>query len=109
MRFARWLKIPVSPIAGPAHWSFVMNKPVESLPAEKLEYLKRRTVICAVNPAIDALRTYYPQSAEPLKITRLYEEGAFVPDQMAIFTYSGSFAALRSEEHTSELQSRVDL
>ncbi|HEX9572171.1 MAG TPA: hypothetical protein VF969_07935, partial [Burkholderiales bacterium] len=99
-----------------------MNKPVESLPAEKLEYLKRRTdkyftksrqivekfgdrsvtygvflrrgVICAVNPAIDTLRTYYPESAEPLKITRLYEEGAFVPDQMAIFTYTGSFAAL---------------
>src|SRR6266567_1605813 len=101
---------------------FAMNKPVESLPKEKLEYLKRRTdkyftksreiverfgdrsvtygvflrrgVICAVNPAIDALRTYYPESAEPLKITRLYEEGAFVPDQMAIFTYTGSFAAL---------------
>src|SRR6266702_1151715 len=99
-----------------------MNKPVESLPAEKLEYLKRRTdkyftksrqivekfgdrsvtygvflrrgVICAVNPAIDTLRTYYPESAEPLKITRLYEEGAFVPDQMAIFSYTGSFAAL---------------
>src|SRR6266568_3525411 len=44
--------------------------------------------------AIDTLRTYYPGSAEPLKITRLYEEGAFVPDQMAIFTYTGSFAAL---------------
>src|SRR6266702_351023 len=101
---------------------FAMNKPVESLPKEKLEYLKRRTdkyftksreiverfgdrtvtygvflrrgVICAVNPAIDTLRTYYPGSAEPLKITRLYEEGAFVPDQMAIFTYTGSFAAL---------------
>src|SRR5437879_6799694 len=99
-----------------------MNKPVESLPAEKLEYLKRRSekyctksrqiierfgdrgvtygvflrrgVICAVNPAIDALRTYYPESAQPLKITRLYEEGAFVPDQMAIFTYTGSFSAL---------------
>jgi len=98
-----------------------MNKLVESLPAEKLEYLKRRTdkyftksrriiekfgdrtvtygvflrrgVICAVNPAIDALRTYY-SAAEPLKITRLYEEGAFVPDQMALFTYTGSFAAL---------------
>src|SRR5216117_3831208 len=64
-----------------------MNKPVESLPAEKLEYLKRRTdkyfsksrqivekfgdrtvtygvflrrgVICAVNPAICVLRSYY--------------------------------------------------
>ena len=99
-----------------------MNKPVESLPAEKLEYLKRRTdkyftksrsiidkfgdrtvsygvflrrgVICAVNPAIDVLRTYYSAKAEPLKITRLYEEGAFVPDQKAVFTYTGSFAAL---------------
>src|SRR5690349_22541949 len=99
-----------------------MNKPVESLPAERLEYLKRRTdkyftksrsivekfgdrtvtygvflrrgVICAVNPAIDILRTHYPVTAAPLKITRLYEEGAFVPDQKAIFTYTGSFAAL---------------
>jgi len=99
-----------------------MNKPVESLPAEKLEYLKRRTdkyftktrqivekfgdrivtygiflrrgVICAVNPAIDVLRTYYPVNADPLKITRLYEEGAFVPDQKALFTYTGSFTAL---------------
>src|SRR6266581_324737 len=99
-----------------------MNKPVESLPAEKLEYLKRRTdkyfsksrqivekfgdrtvtygvflrrgVICAVNPAIDVLRSYYSTKAEPLRITRLYEEGAFVPDQKALFTYTGSFAAL---------------
>jgi nicotinate phosphoribosyltransferase len=99
-----------------------MNKPVESLPAEKLEYLKRRTdkyftksrqiiekfgdrtvtygvflrrgVICAVNPAIDVLRSYYSAKAEPLRITRLYEEGAFVPDQKALFTYTGSFAAL---------------
>ncbi|HMH19509.1 MAG TPA: hypothetical protein VK572_15335 [Burkholderiales bacterium] len=99
-----------------------MNKPVESLPAEKLEYLKRRTdkyfsksrqivekfgdrsvtygvflrrgVICAVDPAIDMLRQYYSTRAEPLKITRLYEEGAFVPDQKPIFTYTGSFAAL---------------
>src|SRR6266571_4212100 len=99
-----------------------MNKPVESLPAEKLEYLKRRTdkyfsksrqivekfgdrtvtygvflrrgVICAVNPAIDVLRGYYSAKTEPLRITRLYEEGAFVPDQKAIFTYTGSFAAL---------------
>src|SRR5438552_2884924 len=99
-----------------------MNKPVESLPAEKLEYLRRRTdkyfsksrqivekfgdrtvtygvflhrgVICAVNPAIDVLRSYYSAKAEPLRITRLYEEGAFVPDQKALFTYTGSFAAL---------------
>src|SRR3979490_2843593 len=99
-----------------------MNKPVESLPAEKLEYLKRRTdkyfsksrqivekfgdrtvtygvflrrgVICAVNPAIDVLRSYYSEKAEPLRITRLYEEGAFVPDQKALFTYTGAFAAL---------------
>jgi nicotinate phosphoribosyltransferase len=99
-----------------------MNKPVESSSAEKLEYLKRRTdkyftksrqiierfgdravtygvflhrgVICAVNPAIDVLRTYYPPKADPVKITRLYEEGAFVPDQKALFTYTGSFAAL---------------
>ncbi len=99
-----------------------MNKPVESLPADRLEYLKRRTdkyfsksrqivekfgdrtvtygvflrrgVICAVNPAIDVLRSYYSAKAEPLRITRLYEEGAFVPDQKALFTYTGSFAAL---------------
>src|SRR5258705_6828702 len=99
-----------------------MNKPVESLPAEKLEYLKRRTdkyftksreiiekfgdrtvtygvflrrgVICAVNPAIDVLRSYYSAKAEPLRITRLYEEGAFVPDQKALFTFTGSFASL---------------
>src|SRR5450631_3355259 len=99
-----------------------MNKSVESLPAEKLEYLRRRTdkyftksrqilekfgdrsvtygvflrrsVICAVNPAIDLLRQYYSAQAEPLKITRPYEEGAFVPDQKPIFTYTGSFAAL---------------
>src|SRR4030081_2790972 len=99
-----------------------MNKPVESLPAEKLEYLKRRTdkyfsksrqivekfgdrsvtygvflrrgVICAIDPAIDLLRQYYSARAEALKITRLYEEGPFVPDQKPIFTYTGSFAAL---------------
>jgi nicotinate phosphoribosyltransferase len=103
-----------------------MNKPVESLPAEKRDYLLRRTdkyftqsrqiiekfgdrtvtygvflrrgIICAVNPAIDVLRQYYParieNAAEPLKITRLYEEGAFVPDQKPLFTYTGSFAAL---------------
>jgi nicotinate phosphoribosyltransferase len=99
-----------------------MNKPVESLPADKRQFLRARTdkyftksrevvekfgdttvtygvflrhgVICAVNPAIDLLRQYYPETAEPLRITRLYEEGAFVPDQKPIFTYTGSFAAL---------------
>jgi len=57
----------------------------------------RRGVICAVNPAIDVLRRHYPvvdASAPELKITRLYEEGAFVPDQKPLFTYTGSFAAL---------------
>ncbi len=54
----------------------------------------RRSVICAVNPAIEVLRQHYPAHAEPLKITRLYEEGAFVPDQKPIFLYTGSFAAL---------------
>ncbi len=99
-----------------------MNKPVDSLPADKVRYLRERTdkyfsktreiierfgdrivtygiflrrgVICAVNPAIQILRQYYPQDAVPLKITRLYEEGAFVPHQKPIFTYAGSFAAL---------------
>src|SRR6266568_696203 len=75
---------------------FAMNKIVERFGDRTVTYgaFLRRGVICAVNPAIDTLRTYYPGSAEPLKITRLYEEGAFVPDQMAIFTYTGSFAAL---------------
>ena len=54
----------------------------------------RRSVICAVNPAIEVLRQHYPAHATPLKITRLYEEGAFVPDQKPIFLYTGSFAAL---------------
>src|SRR5205814_142966 len=54
----------------------------------------RRGVICAVNPAIEMLRQYYPAHSMPLKITRLYEEGAFVPDQKPLFTYTGSFAAL---------------
>ena len=54
----------------------------------------RRRVICAVNPAIELLREYYPAEASPLKITRLYEEGAFVPDQKPIFAYTGSFANL---------------
>ncbi len=99
-----------------------MNKPAEPLPEDKAEFLHSRTdkyftksrqiverfgdrtvtygvflrhgVICAVNPAIELLRQYYPASAEPLKITRLYEEGAFVPDQKPLFTYTGSFAAL---------------
>jgi nicotinate phosphoribosyltransferase len=51
-------------------------------------------VICAINPAIELLREYYPGDATPLKITRLYEEGAFVPDQKPMFTYTGSFANL---------------
>src|SRR5580765_7350198 len=99
-----------------------MNKPIETRSGDTREYVLSRTdkyftksrqiiekfgdrtvtygvfmrrgVICAVNPAIDALRTYYSTKAEPLKITRLYEEGAFVPDQKAVFTYTGSFAAL---------------
>jgi len=62
----------------------------------------RRGVICAVNPAIDVLRKYYPAAggtaAIPLKITRLYEEGAFIPDQKPLFTYTGSFAALAELE-----------
>jgi nicotinate phosphoribosyltransferase len=53
----------------------------------------RRRVICAVNPAIDLLRERYV-SETPLTVTRLYEEGAFVPDQKPMFLYSGSFAAL---------------
>lgn len=107
-----------------------MNKPVEALSADKQEYVRTRTdkyfsktremvekfgdkavtygiflrrgVICAVNPAIDVLRQYYPtrsdSAAIPLKITRLYEEGAFVPDQKPLFTYTGSFAALAELE-----------
>ena len=106
-----------------------MNKPLESLPEEKQQYLRRRTdkyfsktreiverfgdktvsygvfmrrgVLCAVNPAIEILRQYYPASqraAAPLKITRLCEEGAFVPDQKPLFTYTGSFAALAELE-----------
>ena len=61
----------------------------------------RRGTVCAVNPALEILREYYPQDAVPLKITRLYEEGAFVPDQKPIFTYTGSFAAL------VELETRI--
>lgn len=107
-----------------------MNKPLESLAADKQQYVRERTdkyfsktreivekfgdktvtygvflrrgVICAVNPAIDVLRQYYPAAGEssaiPLKINRLYEEGAFVPDQKPLFTYTGSFAALAELE-----------
>jgi len=99
-----------------------MPKPLEIVPAKKAEYVRTRTdkyftksreivekfgdrtvtygvfmrrrVICAINPAIEALREYYPADAEPLKITRLYEEGAFVPDGKPLFTYTGSFAGL---------------
>ena len=99
-----------------------MNKPVESLTGDKLAYLRTRTdkyftksreivekfgdsnvtygvflrggVICAVNPAIEVLRRFYPAGGEPLKISRLYEEGAFVPDHQPLFLYSGSLAAL---------------
>ena len=99
-----------------------MNKPAETLSADKVSYLRERTdkyfsksreiiekfgdrtvtygvflrhgVICAVNPAIEVLRQYYPRDAAPLKITRLYEEGALVPDQKPMFTYTGSYAAL---------------
>jgi nicotinate phosphoribosyltransferase len=99
-----------------------MQKPLEILPAKRTEYVRARTdkyfsksreivekfgdktvtygvfmrrrIICAVNPAIEALREYYPAEAPPLKITRLYEEGAFVPDQKPIFLYTGSLANL---------------
>ena len=54
----------------------------------------RRRVVCAVEPALALLREHYPPAAAPLKITRLYEEGAFVSDQKPMFTYSGSLAAL---------------
>jgi nicotinate phosphoribosyltransferase len=99
-----------------------MNKPIETRSGDTREYVLSRTdkyftksrqiiekfgdrtvtygvfmrrgVICAVNPAIDVLRQHYPQQAPELRITRLYEEGAFVPDQKPLFTYTGSFAAL---------------
>lgn len=54
----------------------------------------RRRVICAIQPAIDVLHSYYTSTSIPLQVNRLYEEGAFVPDTKALFTYSGSFAAL---------------
>ena len=56
-------------------------------------FLRRRT-ICAINPAIEVLHECYPADSTPLRITRLYEEGAFVPDEKPMFTYTGSFAAL---------------
>ena len=99
-----------------------MNKPLETLETAKREHVlartdkyftksrqivekfgdktvtygvfMRRRVICAVNPAIELLREHYAADAPTLKITRLYEEGAFVPDQKPIFLYTGSFAAL---------------
>jgi nicotinate phosphoribosyltransferase len=54
----------------------------------------RRRVICAVQPALDLLRDNYASPTIPLKVNRLYEEGAFVSDTKPLFTYSGSFAAL---------------
>jgi nicotinate phosphoribosyltransferase len=100
-----------------------MNKPLEIMPANKAQYVRARTdkyfsnsravverfgdqtvtygvfmrrrVICAVNHAIELLREYYPAEATaPLKITRFYEEGAFIPDQKPMFAYSGSLASL---------------
>ncbi|MCZ7563061.1 MAG: hypothetical protein M5U08_03965 [Burkholderiales bacterium] len=99
-----------------------MQKPLEIVPAKKADFVRSRTdkyftksrqiverfgdrtvtygvfmrrrVVCAINPAIEALREYYPADAVPLAVTRNYEEGAFVPDQKAIFTYCGSYANL---------------
>jgi nicotinate phosphoribosyltransferase len=99
-----------------------MQKPLEIVPAKKAEYVRTRTdkyftksrdvvekfgdktvtygvfmrrrVICAINPAIECLREYYAAGATPLKITRAYEEGAFVPDGKPLLTYTGSFAGL---------------
>lgn len=99
-----------------------MNKPIETVGDPKREYVRgrtdkyftksrevvekfgdrdvtygvfmRRRTICAINPAIETLRECYPTDAPPLRITRLYEEGAFVPDEKPMFTYAGSFAAL---------------
>jgi len=99
-----------------------MQKPLEIVPAKKAEYVRTRTdryfsksrevvakfgdktasygvfmrrrVMCAINPAIECLREYYPADATPLKITRAYEEGAFVPDGKPLFTYTGSLANL---------------
>lgn len=63
----------------------------------------RRRVLCAVQPAVDFLEQHYPSTGTPLRIDRLYEEGAAVPDQKPLFTYCGSFAAL-SELETLILQ-----
>jgi nicotinate phosphoribosyltransferase len=99
-----------------------MQKPLEIVPAKKAEFVRTRTdkyfskssaivekfgdqtvtygvfmrrrVICAINPAIEILRDCYPTTATPLKITRLHEEGAYVPDGKPMFTYTGSFANL---------------
>ncbi len=99
-----------------------MQKPLEIVPAKKAEYVRTRTdkyftksrevvekfgdqtvtygvfmrrrVICAVNPAIECLREYYPSGATPLQITRPYEEGAFVPDGKPLLTYTGALASL---------------
>ena len=99
-----------------------MQKPLEIVPAKKAEYVRTRTdkyftksrevvekfgdksvtygvfmrrrVICAINPAIECLREYYPPAATPLQITRPYEEGAFVPDGKPLLTYTGSLASL---------------
>lgn len=55
----------------------------------------RRDVLAALNPAIEFLTGFYPKSNPiPLQITRLFEEGAFVPDQKPMLAYSGSYAAL---------------
>ena len=54
----------------------------------------RRRVVCAIDPALELLKAHYPADAAPLKINRLYEEGAFVSDQKPLFTYTGSLAAL---------------
>ena len=99
-----------------------MQKPLEIVPAKKAEYVRTRTdkyftksrevvekfgdktvtygvfmrrrVICAINPAIECLREYYPSAGTPLQITRPYEEGAFVPDGRPLLTYTGSLAGL---------------
>jgi nicotinate phosphoribosyltransferase len=99
-----------------------MQKPLEIVPAKKAEYVRirtdkyftksrevvekfgdktvtygvfmRRRVICAINPAIECLREYYPSAGTPLQITRPYEEGAFVPDGRPLLTYTGSLAGL---------------
>jgi len=99
-----------------------MQKPLEIVPAKKAEYVRTRTdkyftksrevvekfgdqtvtygvfmrrrVICAVNPAIECLREYHPGAATSLRITRPYEEGAFVPDGKPLLIYTGSLASL---------------